>query len=122
MKSIIISVVLSIGFLAYWGCENCPTCPENYAPVINEILINPPSVSAGDLVTLTAVVTDKDGDTITYNWSCAGGNIYIGIPLYGTTTNPARWRSPDTAGTYTITCIVSDGKDTNSKSISITVT
>ncbi len=121
MKSIIISAVLSISVLAYWGCEDCPTCPENYAPVINEILINPPSVSAGDPVTLTAVVTDKDGDTITYNWSCSGGSIYS-TSSYGTTTNPTLWSSPDTAGTYTITCIASDGKDTSNKSISITVT
>ncbi|GAI03134.1 unnamed protein product, partial [marine sediment metagenome] len=54
--------------------------------------------------------------------SCSGGNIDTGGSWYGTTTNPARWRSPDTAGTYTITCIVSDGKDTNSKSILITAT
>jgi len=120
-KAALLTLIMLLFGLVYWGCEDCPTCPENYAPVINEILINPPSVSAGDLVTLTAVVTDKDGDTITYNWSCSGGSIYI-ASLYGTTTNPARWRSPDTAGTYTITCIVSDGKDTSNKSISITVT
>lgn len=120
-KAALLTLIILLFGLVYWGCEDCQTCPENHAPVINEILANPSTVSAGGLSYLTAVATDKDGDTITYHWSFSGG-YYPGISGYGVTTNPTLWRSPDTAGTYTITCIVSDGKDTDSKSISITVT
>lgn len=38
-----------------------------------------------------------------------------------TARNPTRWKVV-TAGTHTITCTVSDGKDTANKSISVDVT
>ncbi len=123
-KPALLTLIMLLFGLVYWGCEDCPTCPDesqNHAPVINEILTSPSTFNDGDYI-LTAVATDKDGDTITYHWSCSGGEIRTGLSAYGITTNPAIWVSPDTAGTYTITCIVSDGKDTDSKSISITVT
>jgi len=120
-KATLLTLIMLLFGVVYWGCEDCPTCLENNAPEIESILINPPIVNTAEIVTLTAVVTDKDNDPIAYHWSCSDGDIYTSSG-YGTTTNPARWISPDTAGAYTVTCIVSDGKDTHTKSISITVT
>ena len=74
---------------------------------------------------ITVIATEKDGDNLTYNWKCSSGTIWTGgasdIPNYSPTTNPARWRTPSQAGKYTITCTVSDGKDTTTKSLEINV-
>ena len=97
--------------------NNSPTEPQNNAPVINNILQNTPNITVNTWVTLTAIATDADGDSLSYFWSCSAGIIKD----YKTDTNPTEWRSPDVAGEYTVNCTVSDGKETDSKSITITV-
>lgn len=133
-KTIFINTILptiSMTFVfarAFFGCDgacDCSVNSQNRPPVIEKILADSPSITPGMMVFLTAVAVDEDGDKINYNWSSSGGTILTGgasdIPNYSPTTNPARWQAPDTSGDYTITCIVSDGKDTNSKSITVTV-
>lgn len=110
----------------FTGCDNICDCSKNNAPVVNEILATPQSVTINqngyiEPVIVTAVATDKDGDPLKYNWSCSVGKIETGLSDYSTTTNPARWNPPNTRGNYSVTCTVSDGKETNKKSINITV-
>ena len=108
-----LSILISITIL---NCSS-PANSENNAPVIEEIILNDVEVFTNSSVTLTAIAIDKDGDDLTYFWSASSGNIAVGYIL----ENPTTWGTPDNPGQYTVTCTVSDGKDTDSKSISITV-
>lgn len=102
--------------LIYCNCDsNSPTDTQNNPPIISEILNNPVNPIAGESVTLNAIATDKDGDSLLYNWSSTGGefsNSGIG--------NPINWEAPYSEENFTITCIVSDGKDTATKSKTLT--
>lgn len=115
-----LSIFLTIIVFVLLSCSNdckSPTESQNHAPVIIEIIKDLSEVPTNRWVTLTAIATDKDGDSLTYYWNASAGRI----DAYETTENPTRWESPSEPGEYTVTCTVSDGKETNSKSISITV-
>ena len=82
-----------------WGCE-----PLNNPPVIDTISL----ISNGTIVTstqydVTVFASDPDGDSLSYEWTAAGG------VLKGSESNPVNWATPDTAGTYNIGVKVSDG-------------
>ncbi len=62
------------------------------------------SAAPGETVTLTAGATDVDGDTLTYRWLAAAGEI-VGQP--GPT---AQWKAPQEPGTYGVEVLVNDGK------------
>jgi len=89
----------------------------NNQPEIREILVSPIPVKVDDWTDVTAVATDKDGDKLTYFWSSSEGEFFPGE----TASNPTMWKVMN-AGNHTITCTVSDGKDTANKSISVNVT
>ena len=63
---------------------------------------------------ITCSASDPDGDPLTYTWSKTGGTITG-------TSSAITWTAPATAGTYTITCTISDGELTDEQSISIDV-
>jgi hypothetical protein len=64
---------------------------------------------------IACLATDPDKDQLTYVWKATGGN------LIGNGGPNMQWLAP-AAGTYKITCDVSDGKGgTNSFTISVTV-
>jgi len=112
---LILIVLTSVLNLA---CNNNPTeSSGNNQPEIREILVSPLPVKVDEWADITAVATDKDGDNLTYFWSSSEGEFFIGK----TAINPTLWKVLN-AGTHTITCTVSDGKDTASKSISVDVT
>jgi hypothetical protein len=64
---------------------------------------------------MTCVATDADGDSLIYDWSCDGGSI-------SGTSAVEVWTAPSAAGTYTVTCTVSDGTDSDAESKLIEVT
>ena len=117
MKRFILLSVMVFGLLSCSNDCKSPTESQNHAPMIKEIIKDLSEVPTNRWVTLTAIATDEDGDSLTYYWSASAGRI----DAYETTENPTRWESPNDPGEYTVTCTVSDGKKTNSKSISITV-
>ena len=98
------------------GCNNPSDSSANNKPEIKEISISPLPAKADKWIYLTAVAIDKDGDNLTYYWSCSLGEFFPGE----TNKNPTSWKNKN-VGKYTVTCTVSDGKDTSEKSISIDV-
>lgn len=73
----------------------------NQAPVIHSMSADPSIVCPGERSTITATVSDPEGDPITYSWKASGGHIT------GEGTS-ATWTAPDAGGTYVITVSVAD--------------
>jgi hypothetical protein len=94
-KSIII-ILLLLSFLLFAAC----TTPGvgNSSPYITNLAANPTTIEINQTTTLTCTATDRgSGKTVT-------------------------WKAPSTAGTYTVTCTVSDGRggeDNDSVSIDV---
>jgi hypothetical protein len=81
-----------------WGCP----IPNN-PPEISEITLIPGNYFPGIEYSITAVVTDPDGDNLNYDWSVTGGSIL------DNTVNPMKWTTP-VSGIYEMTLTVDDGK------------
>ena len=95
--------------------SGCTTPPINHPPTIISLTANPPSpIEVNQSTVITCFATDQDGDTLTYTWTKTGGTITGS----GSTIN---WTAPAIAGTYTITCTVSDGELIDIQSIIIVV-
>ncbi len=86
------------------------TGPANHPPVIVDIIVDPPTVTVADTVSLAAVASDADGDSLEFMWSASGGQL---IEAAG---DSAMWLAPELQGEYTITVQVSDGIDSAERS------
>jgi hypothetical protein len=75
--------------------------PSNNPPRISEIISTPDEVETGGSAIIQVEAEDPDGDTLSYKWSAASGNI-IG------TGSEVTWEAPDVQGTYTIEVEVFD--------------
>lgn len=99
------------------GTANVTSQPKTIAvntkPTVT-ITVSPAAPQSGQLVTLTAVATDADNDTLTYEW-------YIQNVKQTGTTAVISW-TPSSAGTYTVEVRVTDGKITTPVTFSKTVT
>jgi uncharacterized protein (DUF2141 family) len=84
--------------LAFISCSK----DENSAPVISSVIVNPSSIAANGIATVTVVATDADEDPLTYSYIVSGGAI---------TPNAASasWTAPSQAGSYSVTVTVTDG-------------
>ena len=92
------------------GCDGA-----NHPPTIVSLTANPQSpIEVNQSTVITCLATDQDGDTLYYSWTGTGGMITGG----GSTIT---WTAPAIAGTYTITCTVSDGTLSDVQSIIIEV-
>ncbi|MBA7516187.1 hypothetical protein ES705_08233 [subsurface metagenome] len=90
----------------------------NHPPAISELTANPHSVDVNQTTIITCTASDEDvGDTLVYTWTKTGGT-FEGSTTMATVT----WRAPSTPGNYTVTCEVSDGNESDSKSVNIEVT
>ena len=70
----------------------------------------------GQVLSMTAIATDSDGDVLSYVWSSDVGTIVSPTP------DKASWTAPLVEGTAVVTCTVSDGFGgitANSKSIQV---
>lgn len=95
-----------------WGC--------NSNPVISDITISGATIEINKTYDVTAIVTDPDGesDNLEGKWTVSGGTIN------NDSTNPIKWTTPGSAGSYTITLKVIDGKGgeaTKSKTFSVSL-
>jgi len=80
-----------------------PFISLNHDPVISNLTANPSSIETNQTSTITCGATDQDGDTLTYTWTKNGGTI-------SGSGSSITWVAPSIAGTYTITCTISDGR------------
>jgi hypothetical protein len=88
-----------------------PDPAVNQAPVLSPI--GNKSVTVGQSLSFILNATDPDGDTLNYTAS--------GLPSGAIFNNRTFSWTPTTAGTYKVTFTVSDGKLTDSETVSITV-
>lgn len=86
----------------------------NGPPVITALTATPATVEMGMSTDLECVAEDPDADTLSYEWSGEGSFV---DPAQAQTA----W-SHDTAGVYTLTCVVDDGQGgQDSSSLEVTV-
>jgi len=102
-------VIVILGLIAGCGEES-----SNSPPVIDSFEASSVDVAINSEVTLTVFATDADGDDLIYTYQSTGGEI-------SGTGNVVRWIAPATAGNYTITADISDGKLNAENLITITV-
>jgi hypothetical protein len=109
---ILSSLAKTISFISY---------SVNIAPIANAGS-GPLTSPVGTLITLNGSgSSDPNGDAITYAWTMTsrpGGSTAI---LIGSTTIRPTF-TPDVAGTYVVTLVVSDGSLTDSSALTITAT
>jgi hypothetical protein len=75
-------------------------------------------VNAGETVTLTAQVTDLDGDSMTYQWSQLSGNAVV---LQNTTTPVVSFVAPNVDGAVQLQLVARDSR-TASSTATVTLT
>jgi len=88
----------------------------NAPPVIQSVGAEPNSIEIGGTVTATCAASDKENDPITYLWSATSGTFEKSVG------SPVNWTAPTTAGTYTLSCMASDGRNQSQGSVDIKVT
>jgi hypothetical protein len=101
--------------LLNWNCGGGPTEP-NQIPKINSVTVGRSVVFKTDTTMVSVSATDLDGDPLTYTWSATAGNFPS-----GNRSASVVWQAPDQVGSVSITVTVSDGEDTTSASIAVSV-
>jgi len=101
--SVIVTVSDGKGGVASTDRELTVTQPLNHNPVISSVVVNPNTVAVNGTATITVTASDPDGDALTYTYTLSGGSV---TPNGATAT----WTAPSTAGSYSVTVSVSDGK------------
>lgn len=117
----LLSVALALLCVLAAGCgdSESPSQAGNHAPEIRGVTASPnplPSTrTVNHYVDLTCIATDADGDSLSYYWSCAEGRFQGDRE-----SSSAKWE-PSGAGEYVIRVTVSDGREVDSDSASVTV-
>jgi len=68
---------------------SCQEAQKNSAPNISDLIIYPSQPKAGQIVLLTGIADDEDGDPIAYKWMASAGTF---LDTLG--SNPIQWRAP----------------------------
>ena len=81
-----------------------PTPPqENRPPVISDLTADDLHIVPSASCRIYSVVSDPDGDALTYTWSITAG-------LLSGSGDTVGWEAPQVSGTYDVTLLVEDGK------------
>ena len=113
LSILLISIIMS-------GCSKDDTdIIENSIPQIVNLSPSNTIVGFGNSITLSVEGVDNDNDILTYSWSADGGTF-----SNNSKGQSVKWIAPtlssnNSSQNYTITVIVSDGKDEAQESISI---
>lgn len=110
-------IIISI-LLVFSSCQKDedPTSWKNQPPVIQSVTANPDTILVNGETTLNSIATDPDGDSLTIEWKAKAGLF----PIINTGKS-VKWKAPDSVGIYPITAFVTDGKDTESDTVYVTV-
>jgi len=108
-------LLVAITVLAGCGGGGGTAPPINHSPTIVSFTADPPSpIEVNQSTTITCYASDQDNDQLTYTWTKTGGTITgAGSAI--------TWTAPAVAGTYTITCTISDGKLSATQDLIVTV-
>ncbi|MDD5591134.1 MAG: hypothetical protein PHY18_04325 [Dehalococcoidales bacterium] len=105
MKAKRAKLVWIIAALSVFGIVcSCGCAAENNDPVISGLYADSNMLSPGHSSTIAAVASDPDGDELQYQWFVSEGDI----PGEG---SEITWTAPLVPGAYTITAVVTDGRD-----------
>ncbi|PLW96777.1 MAG: hypothetical protein C0591_08065 [Marinilabiliales bacterium] len=103
MKKIILNyagvILLSMLIVFIYSCNKDE---ENKAPTISSVLVNPSTVNANGVATVSVTANDPDGDALTYAYNVSGGAI-VGNGASAT------WTAAAMEGAYSVTVTVTDG-------------
>lgn len=99
IKTIFLFSFIALAVTVFHSCKK----ESNKTPVIASVSVNPASVNASGMVTVTVVASDPDGDELTYNYNVTGGAVS------GTGPN-VTWTAPSAEGAHSVNVTVSDGK------------
>jgi hypothetical protein len=93
----------------------CSTSLLNQPPTISSLTTNVEQVNPLGSANISCDARDPDRDQLTYTWSDNGGTISGEGPA-------VTWTAPQTAGVYTITVTVDDGKSSKAtKEVTVAV-
>lgn len=108
---------LVAALLALTSCGSDKGSPNvNHPPHVQQLVAVPEIITRGGVVQLTALASDSDNDTLTYQWRIPAGAL--GAPN-GEGRIP--WTAPDAAGTFRLRVVVSDGRAADSASVDVVV-
>jgi len=79
------------------------TMPFNRRPeIIGRLEAHPVKIIPSGSCQIVCKASDADGDELSYNWSASGGEV-------NGAGDTVAWTAPDSAGSYNVTVIVTDG-------------
>lgn len=93
------AILLSLLIVMIYSCKKEE---ENKAPTISSVVVNPGSVNANGIATVSVTANDPDGDVLTYAYTVSGGAI-VGNGA------SANWTAATQEGAYSVTVLVTDG-------------
>jgi DNA-binding beta-propeller fold protein YncE len=77
---------------------------KNHDPIITSLIVSDTEIHIGQQVTLEALISDADGDTLQATWTATSGQFLM------TGLDSAIWQAPDIPSADTITLSIEDGK------------
>lgn len=117
IMSMRITVVLFL-LLALISCKKSSTeSTQNKPPVIASLTATPVSPTWGASCLLVVIAADPEGKALTYSWTSSDG--LFTTPL---ANDSVTWQAPKSSGDFICGVTVSDGENTVSREITITVT
>lgn len=96
----LLGILLALLAVAFYSCNKEE---ENKAPTIASVVVNPATVNANGIATVSVTANDPDGDALTYAYNVSGGSI-IGNGASAT------WTAAAQEGSYSVSVTVTDGK------------
>lgn len=102
MRTLLTFVTLLLVVLFITSTVSCKKEAKNGNPTISGVIVNPPTVAANGIVTVSVTATDPDNDPLTYGYTVTGGAI-------SGNGNLVNWTAPAAAGAHSVTVTVLDG-------------